>query len=164
MTLVVVCTTFPEDFIVLNHLLLSHVGAKRRLELRVSRCHCLIYLCWINDLSPVIEAANGLRHVQLSGGSLKGSFRLWTGDLGYGEAEFSFEIRWRARGTGNGPLCPVIDLAALCDLLGVERVRTLALHTNSQDRIGSGKPFRQILLRKLPGVEVRTLDTTEYCS
>jgi hypothetical protein len=105
-------------------------------------------------IRSVIEAANGLRHVQLSGGSLKGSFRLWTGDLGYGEAEFSFEISWRARGTGNGPLCPVIDLAALCDLLGVERVRTLTLRTDSQDRIGSEKSFRQILLRKLPGVEV----------
>jgi F-box-like len=105
-------------------------------------------------IRKVIEAANGLRHAQLSGGSLEGSFRLWTGDLGYEEAEFSFEISWRAQGTGNGPLHPVIDLAALCDLLGVERVRTLTLHTSSQDCIGPGNPFRQVLLRKLPGAEV----------
>ena len=103
----------------------------------------------------VIEAANGLRHAQLSGGSLKGSFRLWTGDSGYEEAEFSFEISWGTQGTGNGPLCPVIDLAALCDLLGVERVHTLTLRENSHDRIlGSGELFRNILLRKLPGAEV----------
>ena len=107
-------------------------------------------------VGKVIEAADGLRHVQLFGGSLKGSFRLWTGDLGYGEAEFSFEISWRAQGTGNasGPLCPVIDLAALCDLLGVERVRTLTLRTDSPDRTGSGKSFHQILRRKLPGAVV----------
>lgn len=104
----------------------------------------------------VIKAANGLRHAQLSGGSLIGSFRLWTGDLGYGEAEFSFKISWRAQGPGNAssPLCPVIDLAALCDLLGVERVRTLTLRTDSRDRTGSGKSFQQILRRKLPGAEV----------
>jgi hypothetical protein len=159
----------PTIFVQLLRRLVLPDGARKSVRLHKRLSHNpKIWRPFILEIPSyvrkVIEAANGLRHVQLSGGSLKGSFRLWTGDLGYGEAEFSFEIRWRARGTGNGPLCPVIDLAALCDLLGVERVRTLALHTNSQDRIGSGKPFRQILLRKLPGVEVRTLDTTEYCS
>jgi hypothetical protein len=158
----------PTIFVQLLRRLVLPDGARKSVRLHKSLTHNpKIWRPFIleipSSVRKVIEAANGLRHVRLSGGSLKGSFRLWTGDLGYGEAEFSFEISWRTRGTGNGPLCPVIDLVALCDLLGVGRVRTLTLPTNSQDRIGSGKSFRQILLRKLPGVEVRTLDTTEYC-
>ena len=158
----------PKIFAQLLRRLVLPDGARKRVRLHKSLSHNpKIWRPFILEIPSyirkVIEAANGLRHVQLSGGDLEGSFRLWTGDLGYEEAEFSFEIRWKARGTGNGPLCPVIDLAALCDLLGVERVRILTFHTDSQDRTGSGKSFRQILLRKLPGVEVRTLDTTEYC-
>jgi hypothetical protein len=149
----------PTIFVQLLRRVVLPDGARKSLRLhKILSRNPKVWSPFILEIPPyvrkVIEAANGLRHVQLSGGSLKGSFRLWTGDLGYGEAEFSFEISWSAWGTGNGPLCPVIDLAALCDLLGVERVRTLTLRTNSQDRIGSGKSFRQILLRKLPGAEV----------
>ena len=153
----------PRIFTQLLRRLVLPDGAKKRVRLHKSLSHNpKIWSPFILEIPSyvrkVIEAADGLRHVQLSGGSLEGSFRLWSGDLGdYEEAEFSFEISWRAQGIGNGPLCPVIDLAALCDLLGVERVRTLTLRTSSQDRkgiVGSGKSFRQILLRKLPGVEV----------
>ena len=44
------------------------------------------------ERSSFSKTANGLRHVQLSGGFLKRSFRLWTGDLGHEKAEFSFEF------------------------------------------------------------------------
>jgi hypothetical protein len=150
----------PTIFVQLLRRLILPDGAKKRVRLHKSLSHnpkiwSPLVLGIPSHLRKVIEAANGLRHVQLSGGSLKGSFRLWTGDLDYEEAEFSFEISWGTQGTGDGPLCPVIDLAALCDLLGVERVRTLTLHTNSQDHIlGSGESFRKILLRKLPDAEV----------
>jgi hypothetical protein len=91
-------------------------------------------------------------------GSLNGSFRPWTGDLGYEEAEFSFEFSWGAQGTGNGSLYPGIDLAALCDMLGVEGVSTLTLRTDSEYCIGSGESFQRVLLRKLPGAKV-----VEWC-
>lgn len=151
----------PTIFVQLLRRLVLPDGARKSVCLHKSLLHNpKIWRPFILEipsyLRKVIEAANGLRHVQLSGESTKGSFRLWTGDLGYEEAEFSFEISWspEGEGAGNGPLCPVIDLAALCDLLGVERVRTLTFRTNSQDRKGLGESFRQILLRKLPGVEV----------
>jgi len=150
----------PTIFVQLLRRLILPDGAKKSVRLHKSLSHnpkiwSPLVLGIPSYVRKVIAAADGLRHVQLSGGSLKGSFRLWTGDLGYEEAEFSFEISWGAQGTGNGPLCPVIDLAALCDLLGVERVRTLTLRTNSHDRIlGSGESFQKILLRKLPGAEV----------
>jgi len=149
----------PRIFVELLRRLVLPDGAKKSVRLhKILSRNPKIWSPFVLEipfhLQKVIGAANGLRHVQLSGGVLEGSFRLWTGDLGYEEAEFSFEISWRAQGSGNGPLCPVIDLAALCDLLGVERVRTLTLHTNSQGRIRSETSFRQILLRKLRGVEV----------
>ncbi|KAI0272843.1 hypothetical protein BGY98DRAFT_152540 [Russula aff. rugulosa BPL654] len=149
----------PTLFVQLLQQLVLPEGAKKSVRLHKSLSHnpkiwSPFVLGIPSYIRKVIEAANGLRHVQLSGGSQKGSFRLWTGDLGYEEAEFSFEFSWGAQGTGNGPLYPVIDLAALCDLLGVERVRTLTLRTNSQDCLGSGESFRRILLRKLPDAEV----------
>lgn len=150
----------PTIFVKLLRRLVLPEGAKKRVHLHQSLSHnpkiWSPFLLGIPSYvrRKVIEAANGLRHVQLSGGHLNGSFRLWTGDLGYEEAEFSFEFSWGALETGNGPLYPVIDLAALCDVLGVERVRTLTLRTNSQDHVGSGESFRRILLRKLPGAEV----------
>ena len=149
----------PTLFVQLLQRLVLPEGAKKSVRLHKSLSHnpkiwSPFVLGIPSYIRKVIEAANGLRHVQLSGGSQKGSFRLWTGDLGYEEAEFSFEFSWGAQGNGNGPLYPVIDLAALCDLLGVERVRTLTLRTNSQDCLGSGESFRRILLRKLPDAEV----------
>lgn len=149
----------PTIFVQLLRRLALPQGAKKSVRLHKSLSHSPkrwspLVLGIPSYVRNVIEAANGLRHVQLSGGSTRGSFRLWTGDLGYEEAEFSFEFSWAAQGSGNGPLYPVIDLAALCDLLGVERVCTLTLCTNSLDCIGSGEPFRGILLRKLPGAKV----------
>lgn len=150
----------PTIFAQLLRRLVLPDGAKRSVRLHQSLSHNpKVWSPVILGIPPyvrqvIIEAANGLRHVQLSGGSLNGNFRLWTGDLGYEEAEFSFEFSWGTLETGEGPLYPVIDLAALCDVLGVERVRTLTLRTNSQDFVDSGKSFRQVLLRKMPGAEV----------
>lgn len=149
----------PNIFVQLLQRLVLPDGAKKSVRShehlwRNPKIWCPFVLGIPPYVQKVVEAANGLRHAQLSGGSLEGSFRLWTGDLGYEEAEFSYEQSWKAEGTGSGPLYPVIDLAALCDVLGVEKVRTLTLRTNTQDRRGSGESFRQTLLRKLSGAEV----------
>lgn len=105
------------------------------------------------SVPEIIVAANGLQHVQLSGGFSEGSFRLWTGDSGYEDAEFSFEISWKAEKPGADYLSPVVNLEPLCDILGVERVRMLTLLLNPQDPIGLESSFWWTLLKKLPAVE-----------
>jgi hypothetical protein len=65
------------------------------------------------SVREIITAANELIHAQLSGGFLEGSFRLWTSESGYEDAEFSFEISWKAEKTGSGYLSPVVNLASL---------------------------------------------------
>lgn len=104
------------------------------------------------SVPEIIIAANGLQHVQLSGGFSEGSFRLWTGDSGYEDAELSFEISWKAEKAGADYLSPVVNLESLCDILGVERVRILTLLLNARDPIGL-ETFWWTLPKKLPAVE-----------
>jgi hypothetical protein len=79
------------------------------------------------SLRQIIRAANGLRHIQFSGGIWEGSFRLWTGDTDYEEAEFSFEFSWEFGESDQDFRVPIRDMVPLCDLLGVEGVRTLRI-------------------------------------
>jgi hypothetical protein len=79
------------------------------------------------SLRQIIRAANGLQHIQFSGGIWEGSFRLWTGDTDYEKAEFSFEFSWEFGESDQDFRVPIRDMVPLCDLLGVEGVRTLRI-------------------------------------
>ena len=79
------------------------------------------------SLRQIIRAANGLQHIQFSGGVWEGSFRLWTGDTDYEEAEFSFEFSWDFGEFDQDFRAPIRDMVPLCDMLGVEGVRTLRI-------------------------------------
>jgi hypothetical protein len=106
------------------------------------------------SIREVIQAANGLQQVRLSGGLRMGSFRLWTGDAGHDEAEFSFEFSWKFEESDREVPTFILDLGPLCDQLGVERVRMLTLVTKRHDPLWVGRSYRWWnLLKKLPAVE-----------
>ena len=67
----------------------SHSGRRRRI---ICRLRSPPPTTRSYDLRWIIIDANGLQHVQFSGGIWEGSFCLWTGDTDYEEVEFSFEL------------------------------------------------------------------------
>jgi hypothetical protein len=152
----------PRYFALLNQRLALPRGAKRRMELRtLAVAGWGRWLRWFNALLPIIEAANGLQHVSLSGGAKEGTFRVWSGDVAtaYEDAEFSFGMYWYGSPmmtTMDQRLTsPIFHLGGLCDLLGAtKRGRTLML-------VGDPKPTRvdlptfcwRMLLEKLPAIE-----------
>ena len=78
----IVFTGTTSSFMLLNQLLLLHVGVKRWVELPVSMSMppgCDLDLCFIDDLSLIVEAANGFQHIHFSGVEKEGQFHLWTG-------------------------------------------------------------------------------------
>ncbi|KAH9987784.1 hypothetical protein BJV77DRAFT_1024174 [Russula vinacea] len=133
-------------------------GAKKRI--RSHQCANSAYWhsweCWNIPTVPspipeVIQAANGFQQVRLSGGLRMGGFRLWTGDGGYDEAEFSFEFSWKFEESDRKVPTFVLNLVPLCDKLGVERVRMLTIVIKRHDRLWSGGSFLwRNLLRKFP--------------
>ena len=99
------------------------------------------------SLRDVINAAGGLQHVQFSGGIQVGSFYLWIGDAGYEEAEFLFELSWEFKESGEDLSRPIFELPAMCERLGVERIRTFRIPVVSLDQYG----FKQLWkLLKMP--------------
>jgi hypothetical protein len=46
---------------------------------------------------PILAIINTAGSLQFSAGFRVGSFHLWTGDAGYEEAEFIFELNWDFR-------------------------------------------------------------------
>ncbi|KAI9462047.1 hypothetical protein F5148DRAFT_237362 [Russula earlei] len=135
-------------------------GAKRRLELRaLAVTGWDRWLHWFTALLPIIEAANGLQHVFLSGGAKDGTFRAWTGDPAtIGEdAEFCFEMYWYGSPTTTETdvhyASPIFHLGALCDLLGATRHgRWLVLEGDSaRAELPASCWWR--LLERLPAVE-----------
>jgi hypothetical protein len=109
------------------------------------------------SLRQIIRASNGLQHIQFSGGIREGSFRLWTGDADYEEAEFSFEYSWKFRESDQDFRVPIRDMAPLCELLGVEGVRTLSIPRVSLECLWFENLFD--LLKKL-----RALEEMELCA
>jgi hypothetical protein len=120
-------------FALLHRRLALPNGAKKRLRTRQSvetlksKEMNASVLAIPSSLQQIIRAANGLQHVQFSGGTREGSFRLWTGDMDYEEAEFSFEFSWEFGESDQGFRVPIRHMVPLCDLLGVEGVRTLRI-------------------------------------
>ena len=154
----------PRYFALLNRRLAIPRGAKRQLELRALAVFGWDpWVRWLNSLLPVIEAANGLRHVYLFGGAKEGSFRLWSGDVttNYGDAELSLEIYWYGCPTvitvdqHQHYTSPIFHLSRLCDLLGATKCgRTLMLEGDpTLTRVELPSFCWWMLLEKLPAVE-----------
>lgn len=142
----------PFFFTLLHQRLALPNGAKRRLCLHAT-ADWRDSAFWAPSVLAIIRAANGLRHIRLSGGIREGSFCLWTGDSGLEEAEFSFEVSWWFRGFGSVP-SPIFDLAPLCDLLDARRARKLALLINPLGCIDLGRLYWWTLLGSMAAVEV----------
>jgi hypothetical protein len=144
-------------FALLNQRLALPNGAKKRLrtDMRSSSEDRNTSILEIPpSLRQIIRAANGLQHIQFSSGIEEGSlsFRLWTGDTGYEEAEFSFEFSWEFYWESDRDFrVPIRDMVLLCDLLGVEGVRTLRIPRVSLEWRWFKKLFD--LLKKLHALE-----------
>ena len=154
----------PRYFALLNRRLAIPRAARRQLELRAPGVFGWDYwVRWLDALLPVIEAANGLRHVYLFGGAKEGTFRLWSGDVAttYGDAELSFEIYWYGCPTVTTVdqhqhyTSPIFHLGRLCDLLGATKCgRTLMLEgdpTSTNVELPTFCWWK--LLEKMPAVE-----------
>ncbi|KAI9432481.1 hypothetical protein H4582DRAFT_1883901 [Lactarius indigo] len=152
----VVSATPPDQFIVLNQLLLLQVGARRRLELPSSAFHSKFFDMYsIDDLLPVVEATNRL-HIHFSGTQMEGWFRLWTGNAAttWEDAEFCLYTEWRAARLSRENLR---DLFALCDALGAARVRNLVIDSLTP---ALPKSYWWKLLENLPEIEELELSPT----
>jgi hypothetical protein len=140
----------PNAFIALNSLLLLHVDARRRMELAVSwnlRYNINLDTHQVDCLSPIVEAANGFKHVQVSGAQSEGWCRLWTGDAAttWKDAEFCLSFEWD--GFHKESLHFFI---AMCNTLGVARACRLVIHSPNP-----GLPMSSWwkLLETLTGIE-----------
>jgi len=154
----------PRYFVLLSQRLAIPRGARRRLELRTLAVSGWDrWLRWFNALLPTIEAANGLQHVYLSGGTNKGTFRTWTGDdmTSCEDAELCFEMFWYGSPTmaeTDMPYTsPIFHLGTLCDLLGATKRgrRLMLLGDPARTQLPSSCWWK--LLEKLPGVEILEL-------
>jgi hypothetical protein len=152
----------PRYFALLNQRLALPRGAKRRLELHmVAIAGWARLVRWFDALLPVIEAANGLQHVYLSGSAKEGTFRVWSGDVAttYEDAKFFFQMHWYRSRTLTAIdqrfASPIFHLGELCDLLGATKSgRTLLLEGDATPtRVELPSLCWWMLLRKLPAVE-----------
>lgn len=146
-----VCTDYPREFILLNRLLLLPVGAKRHMGLSACVFHTAFFdnFC-SDDLLPIIEAANGLRHIHFSLTEKGGWFRFWTGDTvtAWEDAEFCLCAKWNG-GPGLSREC-LRYFTMFCGVLATAWVRRLVIDSPSS---GLSKSYWSMLLHKLPGVE-----------
>ena len=142
----------PNEFILVNQLLLLHVGAKRWLELPVSVFQRQLFdVYYIDNLSPVVEAANGFQHIHFSEARKEGWFHLWTGNAvtTWEDAEFCLCVEWKA---------PEVWLSrenlrsfvTFCDAIGAALVRKLVIDSPSPSL---QKSYWWKILEGLPGVE-----------
>jgi len=158
----------------LNQVLSLHVGAKRRLELHLSKfCDWVSRLDVWTGLSPLIEAADGFQHIHFSGEYNIGWFRMWTGSAttAWEDAAFGLFVEWNQSGgnwnTHRIELGPCF--IGVCGALGVGRARRLVLHLTAVDpwnffykkrHNDLSKAFWWDLLEKLPGIEELELHPT----
>ena len=155
----VVHTDSPRYFALLNQRLATPQNVKRRLELRtLALTGWDRWLRWFTTMLPVIEAANGLQHVYLSGGAKEGTFRTWTGDAEtpFEDARLGFEMYWYGSPTTatDMPLSsPIFHLGSLCDLLGAtSHGRFLVLEGDPAQAELPASCWWE-LLEKLPAIE-----------
>ena len=144
----------PSSFIMLNRLLHTHVDAKRRLELCMSTESEHWMFCkpldayQIDCLSQIVTAANGFRHIQISGTRAnKGWCRLWTGDAVtfWEDAKFCLSF-----GLFYFQDKSLEHFYTMCDALGAAQVHTLVIDSPYP---GLRMSSWWKLLEILPGVE-----------
>ena len=141
----------PNAFIALNSLLLSHVDAKRRMELYVTRYTQqnvkTLDARQVDCLSLIVEAANGFKQVHVSGTQSEGRCRLWTGDAAttWKDSKFCLSFEWKGFYKKN-----LHHFFAMCNALGMARVYRLVI-----DSPDPGLPMSSWwkLLEILPGIE-----------
>ena len=149
----------PDDFIMLNQLLLLHVDAKRQMELSLKRFRDSFYDRFrIDNLLPVIEDAGGFQHAQLSGAQTEGWFRMWTGNAmtTWEAAKFCLHAEWRVH-RDRGFIMGLRSFIKFCDKLGAARVRRLVIDACSPALQGS---YWSIILHNLPRIEEVELSPT----
>src|SRR6266404_6964405 len=151
---------FPNDFLRLNQILSLPAGVKRRLELGArGPGNWIVHEDCIEDLSTLVEAANGFHHVHLSGLRKEGWFRMWTGtaDMAWEDAEFCLHAEWRDAPRFQRGNVSASHLISLCDVLDVARVRRLVIDSPPSD---TPKTYWRNLLKGLPGIEELGLSST----
>ena len=94
MNLIVHSWGYPHTFLKLNRLLSLQPGAKRRLE--VHPAICLGPITRLEEFSPLLEAAGGFQHIQVSGEYEEGRYRIWTGSTAttWQDAELCLFADW----------------------------------------------------------------------
>ena len=109
-------------------------------------------------MPPIIEAANGLQHVYLRGGTKEGTFRTWAGDAEtpFEDAMLGFEMYWY--GSSTIPMdmhvsSPILHLGSLCDLLGATNHGRFLVLEGDPARAELPASCRWGSLEKLPAVE-----------
>jgi len=132
MHVIVHCTRNPDSFVLLNRLLLLPMGAKRRLEFKKPEmCAWLFNDHWMEDILPLLEAANGIQHLHFSGKLEEGWFRMWTGSTAatWEDSEFCLFAKWKYSGSYCASAEPKLRsrFIALCDTLGAARARRLVI-------------------------------------
>jgi hypothetical protein len=118
----------PDPFMLLHRLLLSHADAKWRLELYSSAPYQNSinkpFPYQIDYLSQIIEAANGFKHIQISGTQTEGWCRLWTGNAltTWEDAKFCFCCGWVGFRKEN-----LYNFITACGTLGAARLGKLVI-------------------------------------
>ncbi|KAI0301535.1 hypothetical protein B0F90DRAFT_309723 [Multifurca ochricompacta] len=150
----------PEVFVLLNRRITLPEGARRRLKLAMwFFCSWPTWTHWFAALVPLFKAANGLRHIYLSGWPEGGKLRMWAGDsmTAFEDAKFSFQADWHGIPTAKGGVprsryltSPIFHLVSLCDVLGAGEARRLVLDVSSGGLLNS---YWWDLLKNLPGIE-----------
>ena len=150
----IVHTYTPREFILLNRQLLLHADAKRRMQLYMTFPEFNLSPYWVDFLSPIAEAANGFKHVHVSGSQKEGRCRLWTGDTAttWEGAKFCLSLEWSAFDAES-----FHHFITMCDRLGVAQVRKLVI-----DSPNPGLPALSWwkILETLPGIEELELYAT----
>ena len=141
----------PREFILLNWLLLLHVAAKRRMELCVSFPEYTpeynLNSYWVDCLSPIAEAANGFKHIHVSGEQKKGRCRLWTGNAAttWEGAKFCLSLEWSGFDAES-----LHHFITICDQLSAAQACRLVIDSPN---LGLPVLFWWKILETLPGIE-----------
>jgi len=127
---------------------------KRRQELGARGPYIwIVHEDCIEDLSTLVEAANGFHHVHFSGLKKEGWFHMRTGtaDTAWEDAEFCLYAEWREVPRSQRGNVSAGHLISLYDVLDVSRrVRRLVIDSPSS---GTLKAYWWGLLKGLPGIE-----------
>jgi len=152
----IICADCPGVFVFLNKVLSMPAAVKRclRLELRAVRyCRWSRKLNLIQNLSPIVEAANGFQHIHFSGEKEEGWFCMWTGNAAttWEDAEFCFYGEWKGfTRKMRRNVTPAYIFLTIAGMLGKETARRLVIDSPHP---GLPTTYWWDLLERLPGIE-----------